>query len=182
MSYQKTLILLKPDTVKRKLSGRILTRFEDAGMEILAARVLDPATPDLITNHYRSTEEWLKGVGQKTLKSFQNDGLDIKEGFGTDDPMEIGKIVKKRLIRYMTSGRIIAIVLGGNHAIAKVRSLVGYTIPAEASAGTIRGGFSCDSPDLATAEDRSVENLVHASGNHEEADYEIKLWFPEYSL
>lgn len=40
MSTEKTLILLKPDGVKRRLSGRILQRFEDKGMKIVAAKML----------------------------------------------------------------------------------------------------------------------------------------------
>lgn len=177
MCYEKTLVILKPDAVRRRLAGQIITRFERAGLDILAMKVLNPASESLISNHYRSTETWLMGVGKKTLKSYEESGLDVIEGFGTDDPMEIGKIVKQRLIRYMTGSVIIAMILGGNHAIPKVRALTGYTIPTEAKPGTIRGDFSCDSPDMATKENRSVENLVHASGNKEEADYEIALWF-----
>jgi nucleoside-diphosphate kinase len=67
----------------------------------------------------------------------------------------------------------------GNHAIKVVRKLVGATVCAEAAPGTIRGDFSSDSPDLANYELRPVRNLVHASGNAEEAAFEVGLWFPE---
>jgi nucleoside-diphosphate kinase len=177
MANEETLVLLKPDTVRRRLVGRIMCRFEDAGLEIKAIRMIQHASEELISNHYRSTEEWLKGVGEKTVKSYREKNLDIHAGFGTHDPIEIGRIVKRRLIRYMTSAPIIAVILAGNNAIKKVRDLAGYTIPAEALPGTIRSDFSCDSPDLATLEDRSVENLIHASGNAAEAVYEIDLWF-----
>lgn len=40
MSTEKTLILIKPDAVKRRLSGRILQRFEDKGMKVVAAKML----------------------------------------------------------------------------------------------------------------------------------------------
>ncbi|MBN1355236.1 nucleoside-diphosphate kinase [bacterium] len=180
MSYQRTLVVLKPDTVRRGLAGRIIARLEDAGLDILKMAVHSPASRELISRHYRSTEAWLTGVGNKTIKSYQNVGKSVAElirDFGSEEPAEIGKVVKERLIRFMTGGPLIAMVIGGNQAIKKVRSLAGYTIPAEAGPGTIRGDFSGDSPDLATAEDRSVENLIHASGNTEEADYEIGLWF-----
>jgi nucleoside-diphosphate kinase len=176
MGYQKTLVILKPDALERRLAGRLISRFEDAGLDILATKILHPGS-ELISDHYRSTEEWLKGVGNKTLKSYREQNLDIVEGFGTGDPVEIGKIVKKRLLRYMTRGSVMAMVLGGNQAITKVRSVTGYTIPAEANPGSIRGDFSSDSSQYATSTDRSVENLVHASGNPEEAEYEIRLWF-----
>jgi nucleoside-diphosphate kinase len=180
MNYEKTLVILKPDAVRRKLCGRLIKRFEDAGLDILQLKVCNPASAKLISEHYQSTDEWLRGVGEKTLKSYRehhNAKDAIQRDFGSDDPKKIGEVIKQRLIAFMTSGPLIAIVLGGNHAIRKVRSLAGYTIPAEAAPGTIRADFSSDSPDLATAQNRSVENLIHASGNPEEANYEIDLWF-----
>jgi nucleoside-diphosphate kinase len=180
MSYQRSLVVLKPDAVKRCLVGRIISRLEMAGLEILAMKVLNTASEELIANHYRSTDIWLTGVGNKTIKSYREAGKMSEElirDFGTEEPRGIGEVVKSRLIRFMTSGPVIALVIGGNHAVKKVRNLAGYTIPAEAEPGTIRCDFSSDSPDLATAENRSVENLIHASGNTEEAAYEIELWF-----
>lgn len=182
MSYERTLIIFKPDAVRRRLIGRIFARFEDSGLDLLACKVFNPASPELIAAHYKSTHEWLRGVGEKTLKSYRELGKDIIAGFGTDEPEQIGSIVKTRLLTYMTSGPIIAVVLGGNLAIRKVRALVGYTIPAEAAAGTIRGDFSSDSPDLATTQNRSVENLIHASGTPDEAAEEIALWFGESGI
>ena len=179
MSCEKTLVILKPDALRKRVVGRIISRLEDADLKIVAMRLVKRADEDLMSDHYQSTEKWLEGVGVKTIESYRKSGDDVIKGFGTDVPIEIGKIVKKRLIRYMTSGAIIPMVVEGNHVIRKVRQIAGYTIPAEASPGTIRGDFSSDSPDLATRDDRSVENLIHASGNQEEATYEIDLWFPE---
>ncbi len=180
MGCERTLVILKPDALKKRLVGRIISRLEDAGLKILAMRLVEGADPELISAHYQSTEKWLEGVGKKTIESNRKSGDDVVNGFGTDIPIEIGKIVKKRLIKYMTSGPIIPMIIEGNHGIRKVRQIAGYTIPAEAAPGTIRGDFSSDSPDLATCDDRSVENLVHASGNENEAEYEINLWFPEF--
>jgi len=180
MSYEKSLVLLKPDSLKKRLVGRIISRFEDAGLDILQIQFVERASESLISDHYQSTDEWLIGVGNKTLSSYETAGKsgdDVVQEFGSLDPKDIGMRVKERLIRFMTSGPVIAIVFGGNHAIKKIRTLAGYTIPAEAVPGTIRGDFSLDSPDYATAEDRAVENLVHASGNRDEADYEIRIWF-----
>jgi nucleoside-diphosphate kinase len=58
-----------------------------------------------------------------------------------------------------------------------VRKIVGKTIPASADMGTIRGDFSVDSPTLANRDKRAVRNLIHASGNKEEAEHELSLWF-----
>ena len=63
-----------------------------------------------------------------------------------------------------------------------VRKLVGSTIPLFAQPGTIRGDFSVDSPDLANREGRPVYNLIHASGDAEEAEREVKLWFRDEEL
>ncbi len=182
MSYEKSLVLLKPDAVRRKLVGRIIERFEKTGLDILEMKLVKKASENLISDHYQSTPTWLMGVGNKTISSYQDAGRgleDVEQDFGTSEPIQIGEVVKGRLIKFMTGGPLIAVVLGGNHAIKKIRALAGYTIPTEAAPGTIRADYSCDSPDFATKENRSVENLVHASGNAEEADYEIKLWFGE---
>ncbi len=176
MAYEKTLVILKPDAMERKLAGRIISRLEDAGLDILDAKMVS-ADSERISDHYRSTSVWLRGVGEKTLRSFQEQDLDVIEGFGTDDPIAIGRAVKERLIKYMTRRPVLAMIVGGNRAVSKVRALAGYTIPVDADPGTIRGDFSSDSSYQATMEDRSVENLVHASGNLEEAAYEIDLWF-----
>ncbi len=180
MGYEKTLVLLKPDAVRRKLVGRIIDRLESADLDILDIRMFNPATPELISNHYRSTDKWLIGVGNKTRKSYLESGKsleDLHREFGAVEPIDVGRVVKNRLMKFMTGGPLVAMIIGGNHAIKKVRSLAGYTIPAEATPGTIRADFSSDSPDYATSRDRSVENIIHASGNAEEADYEMMLWF-----
>jgi nucleoside-diphosphate kinase len=48
---ERTLILLKPDCVQRRLIGRILTRFEDKGLNIVAMRLMQ-VTPELSKKHY----------------------------------------------------------------------------------------------------------------------------------
>ena len=51
MAYERTLILLKPDCVQRKLIGRILARFEDKGFNLIAMKLMQ-VTPDLAKQHY----------------------------------------------------------------------------------------------------------------------------------
>ncbi len=48
---ERTLVLLKPDCVQRRLMGRILTRFEDKGFNVIALKMLQ-VTPDLARKHY----------------------------------------------------------------------------------------------------------------------------------
>ena len=48
---QRTLILLKPDCVQRRLMGRVLSRLEDKGLNIIAMKMLC-VTPELAAEHY----------------------------------------------------------------------------------------------------------------------------------
>jgi nucleoside-diphosphate kinase len=176
---ERTLVLIKPEGVKRKLVGRILQRFEDANLTIDEMKLMT-ASKELVTKHYPSDKEWTTLVGNKTLGTYKQYGIDPKKEVGTDDAYEIGLQVKKWLVDYISSGPIVAMVISGNHAIDNVRKIVGPTIPLNAAPGSIRGDFSIDSPDVANAEKRPVQNLIHASGNLEEAKQEIELWFPKH--
>ena len=175
---EQTLVLLKPDAVSRNLTGRIITTLEDAGLSIKAMKMLT-ADKETLTKHYPSSTEWLSIVGGKTLEDYEATGKDAMKEMGTTDAVEIGKIVKGWLVDFMASGPIVAMVFEGNEAVKNVRRLVGHTLPSKAEAGSIRGRFSCDSPGLANSEKRPVLNLIHASGEVDEAEFEIGLWFPE---
>jgi nucleoside-diphosphate kinase len=48
---ERTLILLKPDCVQRRLMGRIISRFEDKGLNIIACKMMR-VTPELAKKHY----------------------------------------------------------------------------------------------------------------------------------
>jgi nucleoside-diphosphate kinase len=60
-----------------------------------------------------------------------------------------------------------------------VRKIIGTTIPEKAAPGTIRGDYSIDTVTAANLNKRPINNLIHASGNLEEAEYEVNLRFPE---
>jgi nucleoside-diphosphate kinase len=77
----------------------------------------------------------------------------------------------------MASGPIVAMVWQGVGAVAVVRKITGSTEPLTSSPGTIRGDYTIDSYDLANMDDRSVRNVVHASGSVDEAIKEIPIWF-----
>jgi nucleoside-diphosphate kinase len=177
---EKTLILIKPDAIKRGLAGKIITRFEDAGLKIIRMMLFSPPDKHLIQDHYQSNEEWFVNVGKKTIENYQSCGLtvqNVKHHYGTDQEIEIGKTVQQRLMDYLGQGDVIAMVASGNAAVSKVRKMIGFTIPAKAEPGTIRGDFGLDSAVSAAAERRSMENLVHASDSVQTAEREIKLWF-----
>ncbi|MCL2629409.1 MAG: nucleoside-diphosphate kinase [Alphaproteobacteria bacterium] len=172
---ERTLVILKPDAVRRKLCGKVIGTFEDADLDILAAKLFTPSS-QLLDKHYSNNPAYVESLGHKALNSAKDQGADIKQGFGTDNALEIGVAVRKRLLDYM-SGPVMAMVLQGNDAIRIVRKLCGTTNPADADPSTIRGKFCNDSLNFSAFEKRAVRNLMHASGNAEEAAAEIELWF-----
>lgn len=176
---ERTVVLVKPDGVQRGLVGRVLTRFEEAGLKIIGLKMVW-VDRELAMKHYpESRTELLRGIGEKTLATYEKYGRDPEEELGTKDSLELGKMVNKWNIDFVTEGPVVAILLEGLHAIDNVRLVAGNTLPVFATPGTIRGDFSVDSPALANADQRAVRNIIHASGNTEEATYEAQLWFHE---
>lgn len=178
---EQTVILIKPDGVKRGLIGEILTRFERAGLKIVAIKMVW-AGEDLLKKHYKEDEKYLRSLGKKSLESYKKYGQDAGEALGTTSELEVGRMVRRWLVDYVSSGPIVAVLLAAPHAVEQVRMMVGPTIPAQAAPGTIRGDFSIDSADVANREKRGVANLVHASGSAEEAEFERQLWFHEEEI
>ena len=70
----------------------------------------------------------------------------------------------------------------GVEAVEYVRKMVGSTEPKSAAPGTIRGDYAHMSFAYADTADIGVPNLVHASGNLEEANAEIPHWFKPEEL
>ena len=78
-----------------------------------------------------------------------------------------GKPFYDGLISYITSGPVVKMVISGEGAVAKVRTLMGATNPAEAAPGTIRGDFGLIMD----------ENVIHGSDSPESAEREIGIFF-----
>lgn len=132
---EKTLVLVKPDGVRKHICGEIISRFERKGLNIEAIKMIDVPV-ELANKHYAEHE---------------------------------GKGFFNALISFITSGKVLAMVISGENAVAAVRQINGATNPLQAVPGSIRGDF-------ATSID---ENVVHASDAVETANREVKLWFPE---
>lgn len=178
---EKSVVLLKPDAVKRGLIGEIITRFEKAGLKIIALKMAR-VDKDLVAKHYPDDKDYLTSVGQKTLKTYAEYGKDPEEQLGTKDPYEIGQLVRGWNIEFLTSGPVVAVLLSGLHAVDAVRMMVGNTLPRFAEPGTIRGDYSIDSPILANMQKRTIRNMIHASGKIEEAKFEEELWFRQNEI
>ena len=177
MQKERTLVLIKPDGVQRTLVGEIVGRFERVGLKLVAMKMLvvDGAH---VEKHYTLDPEWRRITGEKTIKSYKEKGLTPP----SEDPLEITAVILKNLVKYMTSGPVIAMVWEGAHAVKIVRKLVGGTEPLTSDVGTIRGDYVLDSYQLSDTGKRSVRNLVHASGSAPESENEIKHWFNEKEL
>jgi len=180
---ERTLVLIKPDGVEKRLVGEIISRFERAGLKIIGLGIVKP-NRKIMDKHYPKTKEWIENLGNNMLKTAEELKIkvDLKKDYGVNNVYELGLKIREWLINFMCSGPIVKIALEGPHAIQVVRKLVGKTIPFLAEPGTIRGDYSIDSPLLANLEMRPVKNLIHASGNEKEADYELKLWFKKDEL
>lgn len=179
---QQTFVMIKPDGVSRGVIGDIISRFERAGLKIVAMKMI-VATEDQIVRHYPvSDEAWAAKIGKKNIESFVAQGIDPQEVMGTSDEMQVGKSVIEALKAYIGSGPVVPMIIEGPQAVAMVRKIVGSTMPIEADLGTIRGDYSVDSPIVANAEGRPLHNLLHASGNVEEANAEIKVWFSDEEI
>lgn len=81
-----------------------------------------------------------------------------------------GKEFYDRLVDFITSGPVVAMIIETEDAIQLVRHMMGAAKPLEAAPGTLRGDLTAE----------TTRNLVHGSDSPESAAYEIELWFPEF--
>ena len=170
---ERTLVLIKPDGVKRGISGKIISRFEDSGLKIIALKFIW-ADKELAKNHYFLDEEWAKSVYEKAKKGYEKEGKKMPY----KNHMEIGKQIQSWNMDFLMEGPVVAIVLEGNHAVELSRKMIGGTEPRSSPPGTIRSDFaSVESFAVADANKRVIKNLVHASDSVESAKREINLWF-----
>ncbi len=134
MTQERTLSIIKPDAVKKNVIGKILTRFEDAGLRVIACQM-----------RQLSSEDAGKFYEVHRARPF----------FG-------------ELVEYMTTGPVLISVLEGPNAISVNRTLMGATDPKKADKGTIRADFA----------DSIAANAVHGSDSAENAETEVKFFFP----
>ena len=109
---QQTLVLIKPDGLKKSLTGNVLTRLSETKLEIVAAKITR-VSRKLAEEHYRHMRD--------------------KPFFGELIEYIRGELHGRR--------KVLAMIYWGEDAIRKVRDLAGETNPEEADAVTIRGGY-----------------------------------------
>jgi nucleoside-diphosphate kinase len=174
---ERTLVVIKPDGVQRSLIGEIIRRYERAGLKLVAMKMFVPPA-DMVEEHYSLDPDWKRQVGEKAIESYKKRGMDVPNS----DPLAIGDRVLQGLVKYLTSGPVVAMVWEGAHVVEIVRKITGGTEPLSSDVGTIRGDFVLDSYQMADADTRAVRNLIHASGSVKEAEKEIPHWFAQEEL
>ena len=109
---QQTLVLIKPDGLKKSLTGNILTRLSETKLEIVACKIVK-VSRELAIEHYKHMQD--KPFFEELIRYIQGEMHDRK--------------------------KVMAMVYWGADAIQKVRQLAGATNPEEAESTSIRGSF-----------------------------------------
>lgn len=110
---EQTLILIKPDGLKKSLTGNVLTKLSEAKLAIVGAKVVR-VTREHVEKHYEHLKD----------KAFFNELIDFFLGN-----------------MHGTGGRIVAFVYQGEDAIRRCRTIAGATNPEEADPTSIRGAY-----------------------------------------
>ena len=174
---ERSLVIIKPDGVQRSLIGEIIKRYERCGLKMIGIKFIVP-DEEIVRKHYLVDPEWPRKTGTNSMKAYEKRG--VKPPF--DSAVEYGEFILGKLVKYMSSGPVIAIVWEGNQAVGIIRKITGGTEPLTSDVGTIRGDLTIDSYAIADPDDRAVRNLIHASGHVDEAEKEIAVWFDEKEL
>lgn len=177
---EETLVLIKPDAYIRGLTGKILNRFLETGLALVASKVVLAPSRKLVDRHLPNEDVWITKLGEIVLRRCDLTEHDPIVHFGSHDPAHIGRIIREWIINFMASGPIVVFVLSGDDAIKRVRSLVGNTTPKLAENGTIRADHFANSPDFMDIIGVGGQNGVHASDSQRSFEREVKLWIPEY--
>lgn len=153
-NVQRTLVVLKPDTIWRSIVGEIISRFERAGLHIVAIKMVKPEK-EFLYHHYENIWKMISRRGQKTFDM---------------------------TIDMMSKLPVIAMVIEGVGAVEFVRKIVWSTEPRNAPAGTIRWDYAHMSFAYADAKWIGIPNLVHASGDIQEAEQEVAHRFSDKEI
>ena len=168
---ERTMVFIKPDGVQRGLIGEVIKRFERTGLKLVSLKltILDA---DRCWKHYNKDDVWFEKKGSRSMEERKANGLIVDK-----TAIEYGKEIIEALVKFMTSGPVVAMIWEGNKATGIVTKLVGSTEPLTSDVGTIRGDFTVDSYEITSVDGRAVRNLIHCSESPEEAEREIALWF-----
>src|SRR3989338_953228 len=154
LKKEHTLVIIKPDGVQRALMGEIIRRYERTGLKLVALKMTIPTSEMARTHYMVGGEEWLENIGRKAAVAYEKKGK--KSPFATF--RENGVAILEANAKYLSSGPVVAMIWEGHQAVGIVRKITGGT------------------------DQRSIRNLIHASGTPEEAEKEIPIWFEEKEI
>jgi len=153
MANDKTLVIIKPDGLKKSLTGNIITALSETKLKIVGAKVVK-VPRELAEKHYSKLKE----------------NLIAKQG------KQKGEKLYENILDYLTgkfhTNRVFAMVWSGEDAIEKLRNVAGETNPEKADSISIRGKYG-----RINSETNVMENVIHVSDSVENAIKEIALWF-----
>jgi nucleoside-diphosphate kinase len=168
---ERTMVFIKPDGVQRSLIGEVIGRFERTGLKLISLKLMT-LDADRCWKHYNKDDDWYESKGARSIEERKANGLAVEKS-----AIEYGKEIIEALVKFMTSGPVVAMVWEGNKATGIVTKLVGGTEPLTSDVGTIRGDLTVDSYEITSVDSRAVRNLIHCSESPQEAEREIALWF-----
>ncbi len=122
-----------------------------------------------------------RGLVGEIIQRFERRGLKVvamkmlwmsREFAAQHYAVHLGKPFYEGLIKYITSGPVVAMVLEGTNAVEAARATMGATNPAKAAPGTIRADYGLE----------MGRNLVHGSDGPDTAAFEIGLWFKDEEI
>jgi nucleoside-diphosphate kinase len=145
-----TVILLKPDCLRRGLVDAVLQRVGRV-VTVSAIRTVT-ATEAQIFAHY---DDMLP--------------LEVSRAFGLD--------VRAELRRIFVGNQVVVALGYGDQAANRLRAILGVTDPSLADPASIRGHFGCDSLATARAEGRLINNLIHTSDQVGVVERDFAIWF-----
>lgn len=114
MAIEQTLILIKPDGWRRGLTGLVIDRLDQAGLELVGAKVVR-VTEALAREHYKDLAD--KPFFPNLIRYIRGEFHNLQHQ------------------------QVLALVYQGEGAIALVRKIAGATNPEQADPHTIRGSF-----------------------------------------
>ena len=114
MAIERTLILIKPDGLFRKLTGLTIDRLDASGLEMVAAKMVS-VSEKLAREHYAALSD--KPFFPNLIRYIRGEFHGLKDS------------------------RVLALVYRGDNAVSRVRQIAGATNPEQAAPGTIRGSF-----------------------------------------
>ena len=70
-----TVVIIKPDGVRKGIIGNVTRRFERVGLRFAAAKMVW-VDAEHVGKHYKNDGDYLRSIGVKTLENYKTYGLD----------------------------------------------------------------------------------------------------------